>query len=74
MKLKSTLIKKPILQYPDMEKHFILTTDASQFSIGGVLAERNDLGQDLPIAYASRTLNRAEINYSPIEREALAIV
>ena len=72
--LKSKLIKEPILQYPDMEKEFILTTDASQFSIGGLLSQRNNLGHDLPIAYASRTLNRAEINYSTIERELLAIV
>lgn len=71
--LKSKLISEPILQYPDFSKEFILTTDASNFSIGAVLSQ-NHSGSDLPIAYASRTLNRAESNYNTTERELLSIV
>jgi hypothetical protein len=67
------LINAPILQYPNFEKTFILTTDASQYAIGSIISQ-GDIGQDLPIAYASRTLNKAEQNYSTTEKELLSIV
>lgn len=72
-KCKSLLTNDPILQYPDFTKDFILTTDASNFAIGAVLSQ-GTIGSDKPIAYASRTLNTSEINYSTIEKELLAIV
>ena len=70
---KNLLINAPILQYPDFEKQFIVTTDASNFAIGAVLSQ-NVNGKDMPIAYASRTLNEHEINYSTTEKELLGIV
>lgn len=70
---KTLLTNEPILQYPDFSKQFILTTDASNVAIGAVLSQiTND--QDLPIAYASRTLNDTETHYSTIEKELLAII
>jgi hypothetical protein len=71
--LKETLTKQPILQYPDYTKPFILTTDASNFAIGAILSQ-GEVGKDLPIAYASRTLSNAECHYSTTEKELLAIV
>lgn len=71
-----TLISKfttaPILQYPDFSKEgfFILRTDASAFALGAVLSNADDK----PVAYASRTLKPAEVNYPVIEKELLAIV
>jgi hypothetical protein len=67
------LTTAPVLQYPDFERTFILTTDASQFAIGSVLSQGNP-GSDHPIAYASRTLNKAEQSYSTAEKELLSIV
>ncbi|PNF43128.1 hypothetical protein B7P43_G18013 [Cryptotermes secundus] len=71
--LKSKLTKAPLLQYPDFSKPFILTTDATGYAIGAILSQ-GKLGQDKPIAYASRTLNKAELNYATVEKELLAIV
>ncbi|KAJ3654355.1 hypothetical protein Zmor_013548 [Zophobas morio] len=70
---KKILINHPILQYPDFSRPFILTTDASNVALGAVLSQ-GQLGEDKPIAYASRTLNETEQKYSTIEKELLAIV
>lgn len=71
--LREALCKEPILEYPDFTKPFNVTTDASNYAIGGVLSQ-GEIGKDKPIAYASRTLNKHEINYSVIEKECLAII
>lgn len=71
--LKLELCKEPILQYPDFSKTFNLTTDASNYAVGSVLSQ-GETPNDLPIAYASRILNKSEVNYSTTEKELLAIV
>lgn len=68
-KCKVLLCNDPVLKYPDFEKQFELTVDASNYAIGAVLSQ-----DDHPIAYASRTLNPAEINYAVIEKEMLAVI
>lgn len=70
---KSLLVNAPLLQYPDFSKPFILTTDASNVALGAVLSQGN-VGNDKPVAYASRTLNDAETKYSAIEKELLAVI
>ena len=71
--MKDALSHAPILQFPDFEQPFVLTTDASDYAIGAVLSQ-GKLGHDLPVAYASRLLTKAERNYSATERECLAVV
>jgi len=70
---KTLLCNDPILQYPDFTKSFILTTDASNVAIGAVLSQ-GTVGNDRPIAYASRTLSESETHYATIKKELLAIV
>ena len=71
--LRDKLCCEPLLQYPDFNKPFVVTTDASDFALGAVLSQ-GPIGRDLPISYASRTLQSAEVNYSTTEKELLAIV
>ena len=71
--LKAKLTSPPILAYPCFADPFMVSTDASDKAIGGVLSQLRD-GQDRVIAYWSRQLSKAERNYSTIEREALAAV
>lgn len=71
-KCKQVLTSSCVLQYPDFNKQFNLTTDASNYAIGAVLSQ-GPIGRDRPIAFASRTLNKHEEKYSTIEKELLAI-
>lgn len=71
--LKKALTSSPILKLPNLSKVFILQTDASDRGLGAVLLQE-DSDQKQPISYISRKLNKAEENYSTIERECLAIV
>lgn len=70
--LRNKLSNPPILQFPDFgeENEFILRTDASGIAIGATLSN----GNDMPVAFASRSLNKAEKNYPTIEKELLSIV
>lgn len=50
-----------------------MTTDASNYAVGAILSQ-GVVNNDRPIAFASRTLNKAEQNYSTTENELVAIV
>lgn len=71
--LKDKLCKEPILQLPDFKKSFVLRTDASQDAVGAVLMQEKE-GEVFPVAYHSRRLKGAELRYSTVELELLAIV
>ncbi|GFY24104.1 retrovirus-related Pol polyprotein from transposon 17.6 [Trichonephila clavipes] len=64
-----------IITSPSFKDHldhlsqFNLFTDASGIGIGAVLQKNQK-----PIAFASRTLNKAERNYTVTERECLAVM
>ena len=73
-KLKECLLSPPILIYPDHTKRFKITTDASNIGLGAILSQEDDEGVDRVVAYASRKLKPAEVNYSTTEQELLAIV
>ena len=45
----------------------------SNFIVGSILSQ-GKIGQDLPVAYASRTLHGAETRNSTIEKELIAII
>ena len=72
-RLKESLISAPVLRYPDFQKPFTLTTDASDVGLGAVLTQQED-GREHVVAYTSRTLTKVEKRYSVTERECLALV
>ena len=67
------LASSELLVHLDPEKPMVLAVDASPYGVGAVLSHVCG-GTERPIAYASRTLNSAERNYSQTEREGLAMI
>ena len=61
------------MQYPRFDEPFIVTTDASNFALGTVLSQ-GEIGKDPAVAYASRSLHKAELKYHTYEKDALAIM
>ena len=72
-KLRNCLVTPPILAYPDFSKEFIIFTDASDYGIGAVLSQIQN-GKEVVIAYSSKHLNKDQLKYSTIEKEAFAVV
>lgn len=71
--LKRKLMTGPILALPKNEGMYVLDTDASDFGLGAVLSQQQPEGERV-IAYASRTLNKAERKYETTRKELLAVV
>jgi len=71
--IKDILSKEPILKLPDLERPFIVQTDASDENLGACLLQEYD-GVTYPVMFASKKLLPREQNYSVSEREALAII
>ncbi|KAG3080218.1 hypothetical protein PI125_g20501 [Phytophthora idaei] len=71
--LKRRLCSPAGLHPPGFSQPMHLRTDASKFAVGGVLFQVVD-GVERPIAYTSRKMKPAELNYPTQQQELLAIV
>ena len=72
--LKTAITSKPLfLHFPAPNHPLILSTDASNNRIGGVLKQTAPDDSLHIISYFSRMLSETEQRYSTIEKEALAI-
>ena len=70
---KSMLLNSKVLIHYDPKLPIVITTDSSSYGMGAVLSQVVN-GDELPVHFASRTLNASERKYSQTEKEALALV
>ena len=66
--LKEKLVQASIISYPQFDKKSPALTHTSSVSIGAILEQGKHI-----IGYASRSLNKAEQQYSVTQYEYLAI-
>ncbi|GBG84330.1 hypothetical protein CBR_g38301 [Chara braunii] len=70
--LKHALMHYEVLKLPDPDKSFIVTTDASQYGIGAVLAQEE--GPKLrPVEYMSKKMSSQKLAKSTYEKELYAV-
>lgn len=62
------------MAFADFESSLVDEADASNVSVGTVLAHKKKDGKIHRVQYATRTMTEAEKNYPTCEREALAII
>ena len=72
-KLKKAVMSAPVLAYPDPNKEYLLETDASKLGIGAVLSQKQANGRYYPVAFGSRALHGAEVNYQSIKLKFLTM-
>lgn len=73
-KLKKDFSEVKSLSFPDFTKPLIITCDASQFAISGVLSQFDDDKQEVILSFCSRKLHAVETRYSSYEREMLSLI
>lgn len=73
LELKRRFASAPILKLYDFTKSCVVETDASDYALAGILSQFHD---DIlhPVAFNSRGMTPAEINYDIHDKELLAII
>ena len=73
MKLKDSIIKAPILQYPNPSKRYTVYTDTSDDACGAQLPHEND-GIEFPIAFLSHTFWRPKESEVQLKKRSMEVI
>ena len=72
--LKAAFVEAPILLMPDTVKPFVVESDTSKWTTGGVLRPQDDNRDWYPCSFISHSFNQMERNYEIYNCELLGIV
>ena len=72
--LKKRFTMEPVLVTPYLDKEMRVEVDASDFAMGGVLLMKYEDENWRPVAYISKSLNKAKRNYEIHDKEMLVII
>lgn len=72
--LTKCLTSAPILCFPNFTQPFYVHIDACNLGLSAALMQKDDMGRDVVVALASRTLHKAEKPYSTPEKECLGVI
>lgn len=72
--LKETFTKNPVLAIPDLDRKIRAETDASNYTIEGVLLVKCGDEKWRPVAFISKALNSTEKNYKIYNKEMLVVI
>eukprot|EP00253_Pinus_taeda_P014078 PITA_14078 len=72
--IKNALTQTPVLTSPQFDKDFIIFSFASEHTIAAVLLQKDDQGNEKPIAFFSRALRDTPLKYQIMEKQAYALV
>ena len=71
--LNKAVMGAPVLAYPDLNKEYLLKTDALKLGLGAVLSQKQSNGRYHPVAFGSRAFHGGEVNYHSTKLEFLAV-
>jgi hypothetical protein len=70
--MQEIIAQCPLLYFLQAEGQVVLATDTSRYGIGGYLSQWI-IERECPIAFVSKSLNKAQIRWSTFQQEAYAI-
>ncbi|XP_059070699.1 uncharacterized protein LOC131860316 [Cryptomeria japonica] len=72
--VKKAIAHAPTLINPNFKKIFIIYCNASEHTMSSILQQKNELGEEFPIAFMRIPLKKHELNFSLNEKQAFAVV